>query len=137
MSSTGRRGSSVLRSARHSAADDDGEESSVSLMWQGYAMIGVFMILIMTKRLSALVALILVPLVFGVLGGFGAEVGKFAVEGVAALAPTATLLLFAVLYFGVMIDVGLFDPLTSRVLRVVGDDPVKVAVGSAIVALLV
>lgn len=107
------------------------------LMWQGYAMVATFMVLIMSRRVSALVGLILVPIVFGLIAGHGLDIGRMAVEGIAQLAPTAALLLFAVLYFGIMIDVGLFDPLTTRVLRFAGDDPVRVAVGTAIVALTV
>lgn len=104
------------------------------LMFLGYAMVVTFMVLIMTRRLSALVALILVPIVFGVLSGHGLQLGAMAVDGIGKLAPTATLLLFAVLYFALMIDAGLFDPLVNRVLRFAGDDPVRVAVGTAIVA---
>lgn len=107
------------------------------LMLLGFAMVASFMVLIMTRRLSALVALILTPMVFGLLAGHGVDMGAMAVEGVAKLAPTATLLLFAVLYFGIMIDAGLFDPLVNRVLRVVGDDPVRIALGTAAVALTV
>jgi Mg2+/citrate symporter len=72
-----------------------------------------------------------------VLAGHGADLGKMAVDGIAQLAPTATLLLFAVLYFALMIDAGLFDPLVNRVLRFAGEDPVRVALGTAIVALIV
>lgn len=107
------------------------------LMLLGYAMIATFMVLIMTRRMSALVALILVPLVFGLLSGHGGKLGAMAVDGIAQLAPTAALLLFAVLYFALMIDAGLFDPLVDRVLRFAGDDPVRVAIGTAIVALMV
>jgi len=107
------------------------------LMFLGYAMVATFMILIMTKRLSALVALIIVPIIFGLLCGQGAELGALAVSGIAKLAPTATLLLFAVLYFALMIDAGLFDPLVDRALRFAGDDPVRVALGTAGVALCV
>ena len=100
-------------------------------------MVVSFMSLIMTKRLSALVALVLVPIVFGLLAGHGTDLGPMAIEGIVELAPTATLLLFAVLYFAIMIDVGLFDPLVNRVLKIAGDDPVRVALGSALVALIV
>ena len=34
--------------------------------------------------------------------------------------------MFAIMYFGIMIDVGLFDPLVRVILRVLGDDPAKV-----------
>jgi len=106
-------------------------------MFLGYAMVATFMVLIMTRRLSAMVALILIPILFGVLAGHGADLGDMAVEGIGKLAPTATLLLFAVLYFALMIDAGLFDPLVNRVLRFAGDDPVRVAMGTAVVALTV
>jgi CitMHS family citrate-Mg2+:H+ or citrate-Ca2+:H+ symporter len=107
------------------------------LMWLGYLMVATFMILIMTRRLSALVALILVPLVFGVIAGHGADLGPMAIDGLGKLAPTATLLLFAVLFFAIMIDAGLFEPLVRRVLRFAGHDPVRVAIGTAAMATIV
>ncbi|MBY8829861.1 CitMHS family transporter [Hephaestia mangrovi] len=109
----------------------------IMLMWLGYLMVATFMIAIMTRRLSALVALVLVPIVFGMLAGHGVDLGPMVVSGISKLAPTATLLLFAVLYFAVMIDVGLFDPLVNRVLKVAGDDPARLAVGTALVAMIV
>jgi CitMHS family citrate-Mg2+:H+ or citrate-Ca2+:H+ symporter len=102
-----------------------------------YGMVLVFMTLIMTDRLSALVALILVPVAFALLGGFGAEIGKMAVDGIRNLAPTAALLMFAILYFGLMIDAGLFDPVAKTVLGLVGGDPVKIMIGTTILAAIV
>lgn len=103
----------------------------------GTAMIIVFMTLIMTRKMSAITALIVVPVAFGLLAGAGAGLGDMMVQGVVELAPTALLLAFAVLYFGVMIDAGLFDPLVRLVLRTVGDDPVRITVGSALLAIVV
>src|SRR5258706_10760226 len=103
----------------------------------GYAMVATFMVLIMTNRLSAFVALILVPIVFGLLAGNRADLVVMAITGMVKLAPTALLLLCAVLYFGIMIDAGLFDPLVRRVVASVGGDPLRVSMGTAIVALLV
>src|SRR5260221_609894 len=103
----------------------------------GYAMVETFMVEIMTNRLSAFVALVIVPIVFGLMAGHGSDLGAMAVAGVTKLAPTALLLLCAVLYFGVMIDAGLFDPLVRKVIAAVGGDPMRVVIGTAIVALLV
>ena len=47
----------------------------------GFAMVFVFMFLIMTKRMSALVALILIPSVFALIGGFYADMGPMMLEG--------------------------------------------------------
>lgn len=103
----------------------------------GFGMVAVFMTLIMTRRLSAVVALILVPVLVAAFCGFGPAMGPMIVKGLVKLAPTAAVLLFAVFYFGVMIDAGLFRPLVDRVLAMVGGDPRKVALGTAAVAAMV
>lgn len=102
-----------------------------------YSMIIVFMALLMTGRLTALIALIVVPIIFALIGGFGADVGPMVINGIKAIAPTGVLLLFAILYFGLMIDVGLFDPLIQLIVRMSKGDPVRVIIGSALLALVV
>lgn len=102
-----------------------------------FAMVATFMTLIMTGRVSAMVALILTPVAFGLMAGHGTDMGPMMLEGVRSLAPTGVMLLFAILYFGLMVDAGLFDPLVRLILKVVDGDPVKVVVGSAAMALLV
>ena len=111
--------------------------SSSLLAFAGFGMVAVFMTLIMTRRLSAVVALILVPILVAAFCGFGPAMGPMIVKGLVKLAPTAAVLLFAVFYFGVMIDAGLFRPLVDRVLAMVGGDPRKVALGTAAVAAMV
>jgi CitMHS family citrate-Mg2+:H+ or citrate-Ca2+:H+ symporter len=102
-----------------------------------YAMIIVFMFLIMTKRLPAMVALIVVPIAFGLIGGFGKALGPMMLTGIKNLAPTGVMLMFAILYFGIMIDAGLFDPIIRRIVRIVRGDPMKIVVGTAALAMLV
>ena len=106
------------------------------LIW-AYGMVVAFMALIMTRRLSPLTALILVPTAIGLLAGFGAGLGDMMLQGVTKLAPTGVMLLFAILYFAVMIDAGLFAPFVSRLVALVHGDPVKVVIGSAALAILV
>ena len=102
-----------------------------------YSMIVVFMFLIMTKRLPALLALIVVPIAFGLIGGFGADLGPMMLDGIRALAPTGVMLMFAILYFGVMIDAGLFDPVVRLILKLVQGDPMKIVVGTAALAMMI
>lgn len=102
-----------------------------------YSMIVVFMFLIMTKRLPALLALIVVPIAFGLIGGFGADLGPMMLDGIRALAPTGVMLMFAILYFGVMIDAGLFDPIVRLILKLVQGDPMKIVVGTAALAMTI
>jgi CitMHS family citrate-Mg2+:H+ or citrate-Ca2+:H+ symporter len=103
----------------------------------GFGMVITFMYLIMSKRLSPLVALIIVPITFALAGGFGTGINDMMLEGIKKIAPTGVMLMFAILYFGVMIDAGLFDPLVRRILRLVKGDPMKIVVGTAVLALLI
>lgn len=103
----------------------------------GFAMIAAFMIFIMTRALSAVAALILIPILFGVIAGHGLDMSEMALSGVTALAPTAVTLVFAVLYFSVMTDAGLFDPLVRGAVRFAHGDPQKVALATATVATIV
>jgi citrate-Mg2+:H+ or citrate-Ca2+:H+ symporter, CitMHS family len=103
----------------------------------GFAMIVAFMALIMTKRMSVLAALVLVPIPFALLAGFRGEIGPMMLQGIVALAPTAVMLLFAILFFSIMMDVGLFDPIIRAIVWVVREDPLKIVVGTAVLTLLV
>jgi CitMHS family citrate-Mg2+:H+ or citrate-Ca2+:H+ symporter len=103
----------------------------------GFAMIAVFLYLVMSKKASPIVTLILVPLIFGAFTGAGLGMGDMIEESILKLAPTAALLFFAIIFFGTMIDVGLFDPLIRLILRFVGDDPVKLVVGTALLTSIV
>lgn len=103
----------------------------------GFATVATFILLIMTRRLSAAVALIAVPILFGLLAGAGSNLGEMVVKGVVSVAPIALLLSFAILYFGIMMDAGLFDPLVRRILHFVGNDPVRIALGTAALSSLV
>ncbi|WHA44001.1 CitMHS family transporter [Agrobacterium larrymoorei] len=102
-----------------------------------YTMIAIFMVAIMTRTLSALIALILVPFLFGLLGGFGHELPAMMIDGIKSIAPTAVLLLFAIMYFGLMIDVGLFDPIVRLVVKICHGDPVRVIVGTTILSAII
>jgi CitMHS family citrate-Mg2+:H+ or citrate-Ca2+:H+ symporter len=109
--------------------------SSTTLAYAGFSMISVFMYLIMSKRMTAMNALILIPILFAVCLGFhDAKLGKMMYDGVKKVAPTGIMICFAILYFGIMIDAGLFDPVIEKILKTVKGDPMKVCVGTALLA---
>ncbi|MEU0289501.1 citrate:proton symporter [Streptomyces sp. NPDC006147] len=103
----------------------------------GFAMIATFLVLIMTKKMSPIAALVLIPALFCVAVGKGAHLGDYVIDGVSTLAPTAAMLMFAIVYFGVMIDVGLFDPVVRAILRFCKADPMRIVVGTAVLAAIV
>lgn len=103
----------------------------------GFAMIATFLVLIMMKKMSPIAALVLIPALFCVFVGKGAHLGDYVIDGVSSLAPTAAMLMFAIVYFGVMIDVGLFDPIVRGILRFCKADPMRIVVGTAVLAAVV
>lgn len=107
----------------------------------GCSMIAVFMYLILAKRLTPTLALVLVPLTFALVvtaTGIGEPGDEGVVDAIMSaiesFAPTAVLLFFAIIFFGTMIDVGLFDPLIRFILTAVRNDPTRLVVGTAVLA---
>ncbi len=113
--------------------------------------------LIMAKKLSPTVALILVPLVTGVLSCFftvtDPELTPGVVDfwtnfrrlggyitgpsGIGSVAATGVMFIFSILFFGILTDAGTFRPLIAGITRRMGSDPVKVCIGTSILAMIV
>ncbi|WP_191488244.1 CitMHS family transporter [Pseudomonas sp. FEN] len=92
---------------------------------------------VMSKRLSPLVALIALPIIAALLGGFGLQTSAFIITGIKNVAPVVGMFVFAILFFGVMTDAGMLDPIIDRILRTVGTRPTRIVMGTALLALLV
>ena len=102
----------------------------------GAATIAVLLALILFRLTSVLAALVVVPLGVGLLAGFGRDLGTYALAGIEGVSGTAAMLGFAVLYFGVMNDAGLFSPVIRAVVRGCRGDPVRLVAGTAVVTML-
>lgn len=109
----------------------------MNLAFLGFAMIIVFMALIMAKKLSPFTSLILVPVAFGLLAGYGWDTLGYAMDGIKSVASTFAMMTFAILYFGAMLTAGMFDPMVDHVVAWCKGDPLKVLVGTAILAAFV
>ncbi len=92
---------------------------------------------IMLNLLSPLVALIAVPIAGALIGGFGLATSKFILTGISGIAPVAGMFVFAILYFGIMTDAGMLDPIIRRILAAVGTRPARIVAGTALLALLI
>lgn len=103
----------------------------------GFITIAVFLVAVLSRRVSVLIALTALPILAALLTGFGGRLGTLIGDGLIKVAPVAVMITFAVLYFSLMVDVGLFDPAVRRVLRWAKGDPLKITVGTAVLTLLV
>ncbi|HTT18025.1 MAG TPA: citrate:proton symporter [Candidatus Sulfotelmatobacter sp.] len=103
----------------------------------GFLTIIALLAVILSQRVSALTALIAIPVAAALAVGSGAMTATFIVRGIQGVAPVAGMFVFAILYFGVMTDAGMLDPIIDRILRAVGSDPKRIVMGTALLALLV
>ncbi|HQR33517.1 MAG TPA: citrate:proton symporter [Blastocatellia bacterium] len=92
---------------------------------------------ILSKKVSPLVALIAIPIIAALAGGFGLKTGAFVIKGIQGIAPVAAMFIFAILYFGIMSDAGMLDPIIDRILRTVGNHPKRIVLGTALLAAIV
>lgn len=107
------------------------------LAWLGLLTILTLLFLVMTKKMTAVVALIIVPIITALMAGFTYEIANFITEGLKSIATTGVMFIFAILFFGILTDAGTFKPLIKRLLKFSGDDPAKVTVATALLAMLV
>src|SRR5690349_21313031 len=103
----------------------------------GLLTIAILLIVIMTKRMSPLIALIVIPILASLAGGFGWDTSKFIVSGLQSLAPVVGMFVFAILFFGIVSDAGMLDPIIDRILRTVGTRPTRIVMGTTLLALLI
>ena len=103
----------------------------------GLVTIALLLTVIMTKWMSPLMALILIPIAAALIGGFGWDTSKFIVSGIQSLAPVVGMFVFAILFFGIMTDAGMLDPIIDRILKTVGTRPTRIVMGTTLLALLV
>ncbi|MGX6486592.1 CitMHS family transporter [Aerococcus sanguinicola] len=126
-----------------------------------YLMIIIFMFVIIRKKMSPFTALIGIPLIFALIAAVAGlfpvpnpevedafinnpslferitSLGEFAVDGVGQTATTGIMLLFAILYFAIMLNAGMFDPITEKMIRFAKGDPVKILFATAFISMVV
>ena len=123
----------------------------------GFLTVIIMLVLIMTKKASPLVALIVVPVVTGIIAcafivtdpeaapGVVDFVANFkslggmitGSKGIGSVAATGVMFIFSILFFGILTDAGTFRPIIKSILNMVGTDPVKIGIGTALLAAIV
>ncbi|WP_027350909.1 CitMHS family transporter [Halotalea alkalilenta] len=104
----------------------------------GFAMMFSIIALILLRKLSPIVAFSTLPIAAALLAGFSPqELGEFVGSGLSMVTPTAALFVFAILYFGIMRERGLFDPLVAALLRRIHGDPLRLTVITVLMTALV
>lgn len=101
----------------------------------GLATTALVVVLLMGKRFSPIIALSIIPFIAALVAGFSwEETAGFFEKGIAKVMGVAVMFIFAILYFGIMQDVGLFQPMIKKMLKITGSNPVAITCGTVIIA---
>lgn len=106
-----------------------------SLSFIGLIAIVAVVALLISKKVSPIVAFTLIPIIAAVVAGFDLDdISGFFSVGVNDVISVAVMFIFAILFFGIMQDAGLFDPVINKVLALSKGNVIGVAVATVIVA---
>ena len=93
--------------------------------------------LLLSGKCAPIISLVLIPLAGALLAGFSpAEIAPFYTKGLVKVAPVATMFVFAIVFFGLMQDVGLFSPLVRGLLSLTRGNIIAVAVCTALLGMV-
>jgi len=107
----------------------------LSLSMIGFATILIIVLLLISGRVAPIIALVLVPILGAFAAGFGLEaIGGFFDEGIVSVINVVIMFIFAILFFGIMQDVGLFDPLINKLIAISRGNVIAISVGSVLIA---
>ena len=103
----------------------------------GFALMILIVALLLWGKSTPAVVFILLPIITGFVVGFTpAEMSGYIAAGVSGVATTAILFIFAVLFFGVMNDAGVFDRIVGKVLKLVGNNVTLLMFATVLIAFI-
>lgn len=101
----------------------------------GLLVIFVIVALLISGRITPVVGLVLVPIAGAFIAGFNfKEIGGFFNSGIESVMSVVIMFIFAILFFGIMQDAGVFDPLINRMIAVSRGNIIAVAVATVVIA---
>ncbi len=109
----------------------------MSLSLIGFITIIIIVALLISGRVSPLVAMVIPPIVAAFIAGFNFdELGEFFNSGLSSVMSVAVMFIFAIIFFGIMQDVGLFEPLINKMIALSKGNIIVVAVITVIIAVV-
>lgn len=103
----------------------------------GFLIIAVILILLLTQRVHAIIALAGVPLVGAFVAGYSfEEISGFVNDGITGVVSVVAMFVFAIIFFGVLRDAGMFDPVVNRIIAFAGDKPATITLATTMLAIV-
>ncbi|OSM43688.1 citrate:H+ symporter [Nesterenkonia sp. PF2B19] len=101
----------------------------------GLAVIVTMTTLLILGRIAPIVGLTVIPVTGALVAGYTfTEIGDFFGEGLSSVLNVAVMLVFAILFFAIMNQAGLFDPLVRLTVKLTRGNVVAICVGTVLLA---
>lgn len=109
----------------------------MSLSIIGFITIIVIVALLISGRVSPLVAMVIPPVIATFIAGFSAkDLGEFFSSGLSSVMNVAVMFIFAIIFFGIMQDSGLFEPFINKMIALTRGNVITVAVVTVLIAVV-
>ena len=111
-------------------------DNSMWLTIMGILIIGTIVGLLIAKKISPVVGMILIPSVGALILGYGiGDLVKFFNSGLESVINVVIMFIFAIIFFGLMTDSGLFKPIVKRLILMTRGNVVIVSVITAVIGM--
>ncbi len=105
------------------------------LSFIGLITILLIVALLLRGKLIPVIPLVLIPIVAAFAAGFNfSEIGEFFNEGISGVINVVIMFIFAIIYFGIMQNAGLFDPLIRKMIQLTQGNVITISMGTVIIA---
>ena len=112
-------------------------EPDTLLTIAGLSIIAVTVGLLIWGKVSPVVAMALVPVIGALALGFGLEdIQEFFSSGLNSVMSIVVMFIFAIIFFGILSDAGLFDPVIRQLILMTKGRVILVAIGTVLIAAL-
>ena len=104
----------------------------------GILIIITIVTLLMTGKTSPIVSMSIIPLIGALIAGFSiSEISTFFEAGLLKVSKVATMFLFAILFFSILKELRVFDPMIKTMVRMTRGNVIVVAVMTTLIAAMV
>lgn len=101
----------------------------------GFATILTIVFLLIRGKITPIIALVIMPIIGAIVAGFTiGEIGEFFSDGIVSVINVVIMFIFAILFFGIMQDAGLFDPIIDKMISITHGNVITISVGSVFIA---
>lgn len=101
----------------------------------GYILIGFLMFFLIRGKATPVALFIVLPVIAGFCAGYTpAQMNQYIVKGVLQTAPNAVLFTFSIIFFSIMTETGVFQPLVNWLTRIAGNNVIAIVMVTGVIA---